>query len=164
MKKESNAILVDLHPTVHQNSFLENVKSLRKSLDVYLTNDVENPDLLNDLKLSLKRVLDQHQKIINRPIKLLPDEIKAEAMLKEMMGRGTETKKQGIMSALFEPLVKIFKGRESNYCDQIFSQILANAKFNIPVIDRAKEVERTGRKSLIEPEEGPKKNPDGVAR
>jgi hypothetical protein len=156
---ESGGVLVGLHDSGNPVSFLDNVKKLRESLESYLSSDFEDPNLLRDLKLNLQRVLAQHQKIINRPTKLSPEEIKAEAMLKEMVGRGTEEKKRGILAEMFSPLVKIFKSRDDNYFDKIFAQILSNAKFNIPVIDRAHVEISTaaGPKTLIDPSSRPER-------
>lgn len=150
MNKENNTLSIDLHESATASSFLDNVKRFKASFDRYLSKEDEDKDLLSDLKQNLHRVLVQHQNIITRPTKLSPQEIQAEALLKEMIGRDPEVKQQGKLASLVAPLIKIFKGKTENLADKIFAQILANAKFNIPVLDRAKSETASNRKLLIE--------------
>ena len=154
MNKDNSSLLISIHSaSVNANNFLKNVSKLKLLLEEYLSDDSESPGMKLTLKAQLDKVLLYHQKIRNRPTKLTKDEIEAEGLLKEMIGRGTSMRKQGFLANFLAPLVKIFGVKQKTHKDQIFDQLLANAKFTIPVINRAniaKEEHKTHKAPIAE--------------
>ena len=164
MSQDDRALFIYTHNSeIDAKNFLENVNQLKLLLKKYLSDDSENIQMKLALKKQLEAVLAYHQQIRKRPTKLGASEIEAETKLKAMMGRGTESQKNSTLARLFAPLVKVIQSRKKTNSEKVFDQLLANAKFTIPVINRAidQKVEHQTHKASVSQTE--KKHIDGFS-
>jgi len=157
MSKDTN-IIITTHDPLERRTFLHSVRRLRSQLENYMKNP-DDSESKKTLESQLKSTLLMHSNIRNRGTKLLAEEIQAENMLKEMIGRGTQSQHMGKFGELVNSITKLIKfGSKRSHQEQIFDQLLARAKLNsLPAISQ--EIPNAQQQLL-----GPKKPIDSSTR